>query len=109
MITKEAIKLFRDYLRLNHRKRTIESYSPLLEKYEAAYADQALDSIGSDEIYHFLETVTQHLSKSTRRLRYAQMKAFYNFIIDRCVAEHEESLQYAVAQEILPCTEATTS
>ena len=23
-----------------HRKRTIESYSPLLEKYEAAYADR---------------------------------------------------------------------
>ena len=39
MITQEAIKLFRDYLRLNHRKRTIESYGPLLEKYEAAYAD----------------------------------------------------------------------
>ena len=45
---------------------------------------KVLDSIGSDEIYHFLETATQHLSKSTRRLRYAQMKAFYNFIIDRC-------------------------
>ncbi|MFZ3114212.1 MAG: site-specific integrase [Syntrophales bacterium] len=84
MITQEAIKLFRDYLRLNHRKRTIESYGPLLEKYEAAYSQKVLDSIGSDEIYDFLETVTQHLSKSTRRLRYAQMKAFYNFIIDRC-------------------------
>jgi len=84
MITQEAIKLFKDYLRLNHRKRTIESYGPLLEKYEAAYAQRVLDSIGPDEIYHFLETVTQHLSKSTRRLRYAQMKAFYNSIIDRC-------------------------
>ncbi len=84
MITQEAIKLFRDYLRLNHRKRTIESYGPLLEKYEAAYAQKVLDTIGSDEIYHFLETATQRLSKSTRRLRYAQMKAFYNFIIDRC-------------------------
>ena len=42
-------------------------------------------SFGSDEIYHFLETATQHLSKSTRRLRYTQMKAFYNFIIDRCL------------------------
>ena len=41
MMTQEAIKLFRDYLRLNHRKRTIESYGPLLEKYEAAYADKS--------------------------------------------------------------------
>ena len=76
MITQEAIKLFMDYLRLNHRKRTIESYGPLIEKYEATYAEKVLDSIGSDEIYHFLETATQHLSKSTRRLRYAQMKTF---------------------------------
>ena len=52
MMTHEAIKLFKDYLRLNHRKRTIESYGPLLEKYEAAYSQRALDSIGPDEIYH---------------------------------------------------------
>jgi hypothetical protein len=48
MVTQEAIKLFRDYIRLNHRKRTIESYGPLLEKYEAAYSQKVLDSIGSD-------------------------------------------------------------
>ena len=40
MMTQEAIKLFRDSLRLNHRKRTIEGYGPLLEKYEAAYAQK---------------------------------------------------------------------
>jgi integrase len=48
------------------------------------YAQRALDSIGSDEIYTFLETLTKDLSKSTRRLRYSQLKTFYNFIIDRC-------------------------
>jgi integrase len=37
-----------------------------------------------DEIYHFLETLTEGLAKSSRRLRYAQLKAFYNFIITRC-------------------------
>ena len=71
-MTYEAIKLFKDYLHSNHRKRTIESYGPLLEKFEAAYAQKNLDSIGSGEIYYFLETVTKHLSKSTRRLRYPQ-------------------------------------
>ena len=53
MMTHEAIKLFKDYLHSNHRKRTIESYGPLLDKYEGAYAERVLDSIGSDEIYHF--------------------------------------------------------
>jgi integrase len=50
----------------------------------AIYAQKPLADISSDEIFHFLENMTQNLSKSTRRLRYAQLKAFYNFIIDRC-------------------------
>jgi hypothetical protein len=43
-----------------------------------------MDEISPDEIFHFLEDQTKNLVKSTRRLRYAQLKAFYNFIIDRC-------------------------
>jgi integrase len=46
--------------------------------------EKALDGISPDEIFHFLEDLTRNQSKSTRRLRYAQLKAFYNFIIDRC-------------------------
>jgi integrase len=56
----------------------------LFDRFGAIYAQRPLDDISPDEIFHFLETITQNLSKSTRRLRYAQMKAFYNFIIDRC-------------------------
>jgi integrase len=47
------------------------------------YAQRALYSIGPGEIYTFLETLTQDLAKSIRRLRYARLKTFYNFIIDR--------------------------
>jgi integrase len=43
-----------------------------------------MDSISSEEIFHFLEGLTKDMAKSTKRLRYAQLKAFYNFIIDRC-------------------------
>jgi len=84
MTTQEAIRLFNNYLQSNHKQRTIDSYDHLLIRFERIYAERALDSIGTDEIYTFLETLTQDLAKSTRRLRYAQLKAFYNFIIDRC-------------------------
>ena len=84
MTTQEAIRLFNNYLQSNHKQRTIDSYDYLLIRFERIYAERALDSIGTDEIYTFLETLTQDLAKSTRRLRYAQLKAFYNFIIDRC-------------------------
>ena len=84
MITKEAITLFKYYLQSNHKQRTIESYRLLLERFEVIFAQKDLETIAPDEIFHFLETLTGSMAKSTRRLRYAQLKAFYNFIIDRC-------------------------
>jgi integrase/recombinase XerD len=62
----------------------IESYTLLLDRFNAIHAEKRLDDISPDEIFHFLEDLTRSLAKSTRRLRYAQLKAFYNFIIDRC-------------------------
>jgi len=84
MITKEAVTLFKYYVQSNHKPRTIESYTLVLERFNAIHAQRPLEDISPDEIFNFLESVTQKLSKSTRRLRYAQVKAFYNFIIDRC-------------------------
>lgn len=84
MTTQEAIRLFNNYLQSNHKQQTIDSYDYLLSRFERIYAERDLDSIGPDEIYTFLESQTHDLAKTTRRLRYAQLKAFYNFIIDRC-------------------------
>ena len=84
MTIQEAIRLFNNYLESDHKQRTIDSYDHLLIRFERIYAERTWDSVGPDEIYTFLGTLTQDLAKSTRRLRYAQLKAFYNFIIDRC-------------------------
>jgi site-specific recombinase XerD len=83
MITKEAINLFKYYLQSNNKKKTIKSYNSLFDKFEAIYSQRQLEDISPDEIFRFLEDVTRNHSKSTRRLRYAQIKSFYNFIIDR--------------------------
>jgi integrase/recombinase XerD len=66
------------------QKEDIESYNLLLVRFDAIYAERPLDDISPDDIFHFLENMTQNMAKSTRRLRYAQIKAFYNFIIYRC-------------------------
>jgi len=84
MTMQEAIRLFNNYLHSNHKQRTIDSYVHVLGRFEMIHAQRDLDSVGSDEIYTFLESLTQNLAKSTRRLRYAQLTSFYNFIIDRC-------------------------
>lgn len=38
MTTKESIVLFKYYLQATHKRRTIESYSLLLDRFEVIYA-----------------------------------------------------------------------
>lgn len=84
MKTKEAITLFQYYQRSSHRKRTLQSYLPLLVQFKTQYGEKVFENITPDEVYSFLENLTQNLARSTRRLRYAQLKAFFNFVINRC-------------------------
>jgi integrase/recombinase XerD len=84
MNVQEAVTLFRYYQQSHHRKRTIDSYQTLVGAFEKAYGNRSLESLQSDEIYQFLEHFAKGSAKSTRRLRYAQLKAFFNFIIDKC-------------------------
>jgi integrase len=84
MTLKEAITLFSYHQRSNLKARTVRSYQPLLKRFQAEFGERSFDSIGSDEIFQFLEMLTGERTKSTRRLRYAQLKAFFNFLIDKC-------------------------
>ena len=84
MKTKEAITLFQYYQRSSHRKRTLQSYLPLLTQFGFQHGEQNFENITPDEVYGFLENMTVNLAKSTRRLRYAQLKGFFNFVINRC-------------------------
>jgi len=80
----EVISIFRRYQQSNRRKRTVDSYRWILRRFDDLFADREAVSIQPDEIYHFLETLTTNASRSTRRLRYAQLKAFYNFVAEKC-------------------------
>ncbi|MBU4370530.1 MAG: hypothetical protein KKH02_02380 [Proteobacteria bacterium] len=65
MTMKEVITLFKYYLQSNHKTRTIESYTLLLDRFNAIHAEKLLDDISPDEIFHFLEDQTKNLAKST--------------------------------------------
>ncbi len=55
MTLKEAITLFGYHQRSNLKSRTVRSYQPLLQQFEAEFGERSFDSIGSDEIFQFLE------------------------------------------------------
>ncbi len=82
MTVRDAIQTFQISQKNIHRKRTKDSYRYLLEHLENYFADIHVEAITPDHIYQFLESLTEHLAKSTRRLRYAQLKAFFNFLIN---------------------------
>ncbi len=84
MLINEAIELFSQHQRGTAKKNTLKSYQRFLGQLKLRFPDKHLDSLSSEEIGRFLEDCTEGLSKSTRHLRYAQLKAFYNYCIEVC-------------------------
>lgn len=81
MKIQEAINVITNHQKANLKQRSIYSYNYIQKRFEHKFGNYQVESISSDEIYQFLEEQTGGLSKSTRRLRYAQLKTFFNFII----------------------------
>ncbi len=79
----EAIALFQNHHQSTLRQRTIASYRHFLQRFETQFGELSFDSVGADDLCRFLETLAQNLSKSTRHLRYPQLKSFYNFCIEK--------------------------
>lgn len=48
-----------------------------------SFEERELESLSSQEVYGFLQTLTRHAPPSTARLRYAQVTALFAFAIER--------------------------
>jgi integrase/recombinase XerD len=83
MTLREAKLVFRDHQKNSVRAKTRESYGHLFRNLEGLLGDVALDEVLSQDLHEFLLLLTEGRAKSTARLRYAQLKAFFNFIIER--------------------------
>ena len=81
METSKALKIFRDYQQSNLKPITVTGYRYLINNFEELFGETDLASINSEDVLHFLEIITENNSKSTKRHRYSQLKAFFNFII----------------------------
>ena len=80
----DVITLFQYHRQSNLKPRPQDGYRFLLKRFGDFCGDRDFESIESDLVFQFLENLTRTHAKSTRRLRYAQMKAFYNFVIEKC-------------------------
>jgi site-specific recombinase XerD len=81
MTVREAIDLFKNHQKSNVKKSTLKSYGKFLDKIQERFSEYEVVSVTSDDIGKFLEECTVNLNRSTRHLRYAQVKAFFNYVI----------------------------
>ncbi|HSA99985.1 MAG TPA: site-specific integrase, partial [Anaerolineales bacterium] len=74
----EAIELFKEHQKGTVKKSTLKSYGKFLDRFLKRFSACEVVSISADQIGRFLEECTEGLIRSTRHLRYAQIKAFFN-------------------------------
>ncbi|MHB8883285.1 MAG: site-specific integrase [Thermodesulfovibrionales bacterium] len=82
MTIQKAIELFKQHQKGTLRKSTLKSYGKFLRQIEERFAADEVAAISAEEVGKFLDERTEGLSKSTRHLRYAQIKAFFNYVIE---------------------------
>jgi len=82
MTLHEAIEVFRDHQKDNAKEKTQKSYGYLFRNLETLLGNGLLRDISPQDLYQFLLLLTEGRTRSTARLRYAQLKSFFNFIIE---------------------------
>ncbi len=80
----EAIEFFKNRHLSTLKHSTNMGYLLFFKNLKANFDARAVESITYNEIGQFLEAFTANVSKGTRHLRYAQTKAFFNFVINEC-------------------------
>jgi site-specific recombinase XerD len=98
----EALGLFRKYQKSHLRPRTLKGYKYVLSIFEDFLGDKEIEAINEDEIYQFLDILTENLSRGTRRLRYAQIKAFFNFSINHYDMDVKNPCNATVMKKLFP-------
>jgi len=81
---KEGMELFRKHQNVTSKKSTLKSYGRTLDMFASLFSDREVTSMSPEEIGGFLEEVTNGVSRATRHLRYTQVKAFFNYVIEAC-------------------------
>ncbi len=75
-----AATIWLEYHRSHSRENTLKSYHAALAAFLAEFTDRQIGEISTEEILSFLNRVTEGKKPQTRRVRYAHLSAFFNFI-----------------------------
>jgi len=78
-----AVQLFRDYQTATLRPGTVRGYDYVLNLLDKLYGSNDVEALTIDNMTSFLELLTKDKAQSSKHLRFSQLKAFFNFIIEK--------------------------
>jgi len=78
----EAIVHHKNFHAANSKPSTQRGYNHFYNTFSREFADRELSEIAPDEILTYLTGLTAKCNRETKRLRYVQTKAFFNFAIN---------------------------
>jgi integrase/recombinase XerD len=76
----EAVKIWLEYHKSNSREKTHRTYRTILLKFCDEFGEKNLEDLTSEEILSFPRRMTDGAKQQTKRIRYSQLAALFNFI-----------------------------
>ena len=107
MKVQQAVDYFIDYHKANSKKNTIRNQVFILSRFLDKFGDRKLKSISSDEILSFLNRLTRGQKQTTKRIRYANLKTFFNFIISTFDIKFNNPCDTPTLKKIIQRSETT--
>ena len=82
MKLEQAVQQFKQYQQRNFRPTTVRTYVFTIKVLTDLLYGKQVESIDSDEVFQLLSLITEEAAPTTKYLRFAQLRAFFNFCID---------------------------
>ena len=79
MKVSQAATLWLNYHKTNSRDNTVRAYEEMSRKFSEENGDKDLNDLNSDDVLNFLNDMTGGRKPLTKKTRYFQFNAFFNF------------------------------
>jgi hypothetical protein len=109
MKVSEAVSTFIEYHSADSKKNTLKNYEFVAIPFRTQFGVRELDTITPDEILPFLINLTNGAKQSTKKLRYANLKAFFNFIRNTFNPTLENPCEATMLNAYRSCISGNTS
>jgi integrase len=87
MKVSKAAKIWLNYHRIHSKKNTVRCYSAVIGKFCEEFGDRQLNELSVDSTLEFLDQLTNGSKPQTKRIRYAHLSAFFNFIKNNIISD----------------------